>query len=136
LGNIGLNSGKISLEVMLFILTSKCSHIIDITGRSEDIKKTLMASTAADDAVELTGNEGTTTYMLQETGSREWVKIIRQLRTIFNSGGPSSSVGIATDYRVDGLGSTSCGDEIFCLSRPNLGPSQPPVQWVPGLYRW
>jgi len=41
-GNIGLNSGKVRLKVMLFILTSKCSHIIDITGRSEDIKKTLM----------------------------------------------------------------------------------------------
>ena len=41
-GNIGLISGKVRLKVMLFILTSKCSHIIDITGRSEDIKKTLM----------------------------------------------------------------------------------------------
>jgi len=73
LGNIDLNSGKVSLKVMLFILTSECSHIIDITGRSEDRKKTLMASTAADDAVGLTGNEGKTTYMLQETGNREWV---------------------------------------------------------------
>jgi len=73
LGNIDLNIGKVSLKAMLFILTSKCSHIIDITGRSEDIKKTLMASTAADDAVGLKGNEGKTTYMLWETGSREWV---------------------------------------------------------------
>ena len=73
MGNIGLNSGKISLEVMLFILTSKCSHIIDITGRSEDRKKTLMASTAADDAVGLTGNERKTTYILWETENREWV---------------------------------------------------------------
>jgi len=31
----------------------------------------MMASTAADDAVGLKGNEGKTTYMLQETGSRE-----------------------------------------------------------------
>jgi len=51
---------------MLFI-TSKCSHIIDITGRSEDRKKTLMASTTADDAMELKGNEWKTTYILQET---------------------------------------------------------------------
>jgi len=58
---------------MLFILTSKCSHIIDITGRSEDIKKALMASTTADDSVGLKGNEGKTTYMIQETGSREWM---------------------------------------------------------------
>jgi len=56
---------------MLSILTSKCSHIIDITGRSEGIKKTLKASTTADDAVGLKENEGKTTYMLQETGSRE-----------------------------------------------------------------
>ena len=34
-----LNSGKVSLKVMIFILTSTCSHIIDINGRSEDIKK-------------------------------------------------------------------------------------------------
>lgn len=72
-GNIGLNSDKVSLKVMLFILTSKCSHIIDITGRSEDVKKTLMASTAADDVMGLEGNKGKTTCMLQETGSREWV---------------------------------------------------------------
>jgi len=26
-----------------------------------------------------------------------------------------------------------CGDEIFCLSRPALGPTQPPVHWVRGL---
>ena len=72
-GSIGLNSGKVSLKVMLFILTSECSHIIDITGRSEDRKKTLMASTAADDAVGLTGNERKTTYILWETENREWV---------------------------------------------------------------
>jgi hypothetical protein len=37
------------------------------------MKKTLMASTAVDDAMGLTGNEGKTTYMLREIGSREWV---------------------------------------------------------------
>ena len=44
-----------------------------------------------------------------------------------------SSVGIATDYGLDGLGSNPGGDEIFRPSRPTLGPTQSPVQWVPGL---
>jgi len=48
---------------------------------------------------------------------------------------PGSSVGIATDYGLDGPRSNPGGDEIFRLSRPVLGPTQPPVKWVPGLSR-
>jgi len=47
--------------------------------------------------------------------------------------GPSSSVGIVTDYGLEDLGSNPGGDEIFRPSRPAVGPTQPPVQWVSGL---
>ena len=49
--------------------------------------------------------------------------------------GPGSSVGIASDYGMDGPGSNPGGDENFRPFRPALGPTQPPVQWVPGLSR-
>ena len=60
---------------------------------------------------------------------REYVHIIK-VRS-----GPGSSVGIATDYGLEGPGSNPGGDEIFRPSRPALGSTQLPVQWVPGLSR-
>jgi hypothetical protein len=50
--------------------------------------------------------------------------------------GRGSSVGIATGYGLDGPGIESrWGRDVPHLSRPTLGPTQPPVQWVLGLYR-
>ena len=50
--------------------------------------------------------------------------------------GRDSSVGTATRYGLDGPVIESRGGRDFPHpSRPALGPTQPPVQWVPGLSR-
>ena len=49
--------------------------------------------------------------------------------------GRDSSVGIATRYGLDGPGIESrWGRDFPHPSRPALGPTQPPIQWVPGLF--
>ena len=48
----------------------------------------------------------------------------------------NSSVGVATRYGLDGPGIESrLGRDFPHPSRPPLGPTQPPIQWVPGLSR-
>jgi hypothetical protein len=48
---------------------------------------------------------------------------------------PGISVGIATDYGLEGPGIESRWGKIFRHSRLALGLTQPPVQWVPSLSR-
>jgi hypothetical protein len=47
---------------------------------------------------------------------------------------PGSSVGITNDYGLDGPGIESrWGREFSHTSSPAPGPTQPPVQWIPGF---
>jgi len=51
-------------------------------------------------------------------------------------GGLDSSVGLATGYGLNGPGiGTRLGRDFPHLSRPNLGPTQPPIHWLPCLSR-
>ena len=57
------------------------------------------------------------------------------MEVVYRSKRLGSSVGIATDYGLDGLESNPGRDEIFRPSSPAVGSTQPPIQWVPGLSR-
>ena len=58
------------------------------------------------------------------------------MQHVYKMRGPGSVVGIATGYELDSPGIESrWGRDFPHLSRPVLGPTQPPVQWVSGFSR-
>ena len=70
-----------------------------------------------------------------DSDQRALYSVLSYIQYIFQICGPGGSVGIATDYGLDGPGIEPRWGEIIRPSRPTLGPTQPPVPWVPGLSR-
>ena len=72
--------------------------------------------------------------LVHSTSTNPYYRDERLALFLRNPGGPGSVVGIATGYGLDGPGIESrWGRDFLYLSRPALGPTQPPGQFVPGL---
>ena len=72
-----------------------------------------------------------------KTANARTLMRLKQCGVLLLIGGSRDSVvGTAIRYGLDGPGIESrCGRELPHLFRPALRPTQPPIQWVPGLSR-
>jgi hypothetical protein len=81
----------------------------------------------------LDGTESVLLDSLAQRDGKHKVSVFRLTNIspiIHNEQSRDSSVGIATRYGLDGPGIESrWGRDFLHLSRPSLGPTQPPIQW-------
>ena len=86
--------------------------------------------------IHLTANRNSTIQPNKSTHTKYSNPICFRGNCIYIYMGRDSSVGIATRYGLDGPGIESRWRRDFPHpSGPALGPTQPPIQCVPGLYR-
>jgi hypothetical protein len=103
------------------------------------LRTPLWTGTATCYGVESSGIESRSGEIFRTRPDRSWGPerlLYNKYMVSFSGRGRDSSVLVATGYGLDGPGIESrWGRDFPHTSRSAPGPTQPPVQWVPGLSR-